>query len=47
MTEKVIIGFKVDPDFKRLVRVAAANEDQGMSEYVRIALEEKLGRHNA
>jgi hypothetical protein len=42
--EKVSIGAKVDPEFKRAIRTLAGSRDMSMSEFVRDALYEKYER---
>jgi predicted HicB family RNase H-like nuclease len=38
------ISFKIDPDTKTEIRVAAAEQDTSMSEWVREAIQQKLER---
>jgi predicted HicB family RNase H-like nuclease len=40
--EKVTIGAKVSPTFKRRVRIAAAKQGQSMSAYIRDAVATRL-----
>jgi predicted HicB family RNase H-like nuclease len=42
--EKVTIGAKVSPAFKRRVRIAAAKQGQSMSQYIREAVEDRMER---
>jgi predicted HicB family RNase H-like nuclease len=42
--DQVTIGAKVDPEFKRAVRIAAAKQGQSMSAYIREAVAERMER---
>lgn len=43
-SEKVTIGTKVNPQFKKMVRTLAATQDKSMSQFVREAVSEKYHR---